>query len=207
MRGPSDLVRPLCHEIGNLMAGIRLTAHVLGGERDVPDRMALARDQQRMVAHAGALLALVRPLVSPDSVERRPVGTADLLAAVSRGLGDVVPVDQRLSVPKGRGLPDVRADADIAHHGLVALLLASVEAAGAEGHVRLRAVREDRKLLLTLTDPGAPAEPAARGETPHGRALQIAAVDAAMRAAGGRVRAVDAPRGSRIEIVLPVARS
>lgn len=48
-----ELVRPLCHEVGNLLAAIRLSGHVLGTDLAPGDRTGTAHDVENLAAQAG----------------------------------------------------------------------------------------------------------------------------------------------------------
>ncbi|MDX1648910.1 MAG: hypothetical protein R3263_03565 [Myxococcota bacterium] len=206
---PATLLRPLCHEIGNLLAAIRLSGHLLrdGGTRD--ERVRTAREVEQLAAQAGALLAQIRPLFEGVAESRIRVTTESLLAAASRAVEEGVPEGVRLRIGTGRDLPDVRVDSEALHNLLVTLLLGALEAVPSGGRVRLEAgtATEGRRVVLTLQDDAAPLElDGRRAEMGRGRELTVRLAAAVIKASGGRVRvASGARRGNRIELWLPVA--
>jgi signal transduction histidine kinase len=198
------LARALGHEVGNLLTAIRLSAHLLGAAHAPADRLELARSQQRLAAQAGALLALLRPVLS-GATAVESLALPGLLTALARSVEPETPPGVTLRLARGRGLPPVRADADALHHALLSLVLAALEAAVPAGSVRLTASLEGRRVVLVLSDTGPPPEDARGAKPPRGRALLVALTDEALRACGGRVRAASTRSGARVTISLPVA--
>jgi len=202
LRSPEGLIPPLAHEIGNLLAAMRLAGHLLGGPLEPEDRALLASEVERLAAQAGALLALLRPLLAPGELAR--LAPRELLSALRRGVSDCVPEGVDLTVASGRGLPDVRVDPDAVHHALTALVLAAIEAVGADGRVRVTAAAEGRRVRLSLADDGPRFGPVELGNhTTRGRALVVELADAVLRAGGGRAQLAAPRRGARLEVWLP----
>lgn len=203
---PARLVRPLCHEVGNLLAGIRLSAHLLREGLDGEEGGRTARGVELLAAQAGGLLAQIRPLVASDPESRVRVTTASLLASVRRAVEGELPEDVRLRVGAGRGLPDVRVDTEALHHLLVTLLLGAAEARPA-GRLRLEAAAQGRRVVLSVSDDGPPVVlREAAPESARGRALAVRVAAAVVKASGGSVRlACGARRGNRVELHLPAA--
>lgn len=208
---PADsLVRPLCHEIGNLLAAIRLSAHLLEGEQHPsaaePERTC--REIQSLAAQAGALLAQMRPLLEGSRDARTRVTTASLLASVARAVEGEVPRGVRLQVARGRGLPDVRIDTEALHDLLVALLRDACEASPERGHVRLEAEARDDRVVLRLRDRAPAFElPGERPDLLRGRALLLQLAACVLKASQGRLRvSTSAREGNCVEFELPAAR-
>jgi nitrogen-specific signal transduction histidine kinase len=202
--GPAALVRPLGHEVGNLLAGIRLAASLLEREA-LGENVEIARDQGRLAGQAGALLAQLRLLVAPEDAERARVGTAALLDAVSSAVVGCEPAGATLRIARGRGLPDVRVDPDATHHVIVGLLLGALEAAGPGGRVSLRARVAGRRVVLEIRDDGRSIESAARGHPPRGRALPVGVAHAVLRSFGGSAKSLPVRRGAHVALSLPTA--
>lgn len=206
---PASLLRPLCHEIGNLLAAIRLSGHLLrdgGGEEE---RLRTAAEVEQLAAQAGGLLAQIRPLFEGVEASRIRVTTESLLGSAARAVEGEVPDGVRLKIGRGRGLPDVRVDSEALHHLLVTLLMGALEAAPAGGRVRLGAASagDGRRVVLTLQDDGPPLDlRARRAETDRGRELAVRLAAALLKAGRGRVRIVSGVRrGNRVELWLPTA--
>lgn len=168
--GARDLVLALCHELGNLLAGVRLAADLLG--RDEGARMA------GLAARAGSLAGLVPALLrAPDASPS--LDPALLLEGLRRDLDPSEAVEIAAEAPET--LPAVVGDAEALHHLLLAELRAALEdvrgtrggpprARAASAAVRLCLERTAEGVAVGIERPGAPPpdEPAVQ---PSGAAL------------------------------------
>jgi C4-dicarboxylate-specific signal transduction histidine kinase len=196
------LVRAIVHEAGNLLAAVRLSGHFLGGELAGDERIGMSRDIELLAGQAGALLAQIRPLLTA-STERVRVPTAALLEGIG-GVVDGGVAEGRLKVARGRGLADVRVDADAVHQLLVVLVSAALAEGPAESRVQVKAREEGRRVVLSVTDDGTRLEmPSRKGGTSRGRELTLAVADAVLRANGGRLALAKRRRGNQVELWLP----
>jgi signal transduction histidine kinase len=204
-----ELVRALCHDVGNLLAAVRLSAHVLRTDIGELERVSISRDIEDLSAHAGALLAHVRPLLAGASVARTPVSPAEILGAITRAFEDKEREGASLSVTRGRNLSDVRVDPDALYHLLLTLVRGSLEAAAPAGRVRVAARQQGRRVVLSVLDDGRAMnlEEVWSGSVPRGRELAVRVADVVVRRMGGRVSAESRRRGTRIDLWLPVAGS
>ena len=202
-----DLVRALCHDVGNLLAAVRLSAHLLANDIAETDRLAVSRDVEDLAALAGALLAHVRPLLAGATLARVRVAPAEVLTALTRALQDRRTGGATLSIARGRNLPDVRVDPDALYHLLLTLVHGSLEAAAPSGRVRVSAKHRGRRVILSVSDDGRQVDidELRRGSTPRGRELAIRVADAVLRLMGGRAAAELQRRGTRIDLFLPAA--
>jgi nitrogen-specific signal transduction histidine kinase len=202
---PEDLVHALCHEVGNLLAAVRLSGHLLSNEIAERDRLSLSREIEDLAAQAGVLLAQVRPLLAGAPLARFPVSPAEVLMALCRALKERKPGDAALSIARGRNLPDVRVDPDALYHLLLLLVRGSLEAVAPDGRVRVSGRHEGRRVILSVTDDGRPLDldEIRSGLTPRGRELAVRVADAVLRLMGGRASAELQRRGSRIDLFLP----
>lgn len=200
-----DLVGALCHDVGNLLAAVRLSAHLLPTDKAETDRIAACGDIEYLAARSGALLALVRPLLAGAPVARVPVSPAEVLTALKRSLEDRRIGRAALSIAPGRKLPDVRIDPDALYHLLLTLVYGSLEATASDGRVRVSAKHQGRRVILSVSDNGRQVDlgEIRRGSTPRGRELAIRVADAVLRLMGGRASAELQPRGTRIDLFLP----
>lgn len=205
---PEDLVRALCHDVGNLLAAVRLSAHLLSTEISEAERSSLTRDVEDLAAVAGALLAQIRPLLSGATLARVRVSPAEVLLALTRALEERKPGGAALSIARGRGLPDVSVDPEALHHLLLTLVRGALEAAGPGGRVRVSAKREGRRVVVSVTDDGTPLDldQPRCGRMPGGRELAFRVAEAVLRRMGGRATAELRRRGTCIALFLP-ARS
>ena len=192
------LLRALGHEVGNLLAGIRLSAHLLVvGEagRDA------AAEIEELSDRAGALMAHVRPLLQPGSEDQRArLGAAELLEGLTLALEDRHKGSTRLSIePPAAGLPATRGDSGALHHVLVSLALGALEAKP-EGGVRVRARPRGGNLVVAVEDDG--EDLSSGSQVPVGRMLDVRIAAAVLERDGGRVVVASTETGNRIELVL-----
>ncbi len=205
---PARLVRALGHEVGNLLAAIRLTAHLLGTEAarvGVAEAVrGEAADIEMSAARAGALLAHLRPLLARGrDADRSRLPARELLSGVAAALEEH---GARVELHAADDLPELRVDADALHHVLVMLVLGALERTRPAGVVRIAASRRGGELVLCLRDESE-ADAAAAPEAPTGRALDLGIAEVVLGRDEGRLQAgADGP-GSRVEIVLPGAGS
>jgi len=193
----------VAHEVGNLLAAMRLSAYLLPAA-DARERARGARQIEQLAAQAGELLAQVRPLLS-DSRSGAAVAPAGVLEGVRRALADA-PGSERLDVrPAPRGLPDVRVDPDALLHALLTLVRGALEAVVDGGRVLLRAGRSGRRISFEITDTGRPFEPAPPRTLPRGRALAVRLAGAALRGEGGAAEARPGRRGTRVRVLVAPA--
>ena len=202
---PQDLVRALCHDVGNLLAAVRLSAHLLSNDIAEADRLSVSRDIEELAALAGALLAQVRPLLAGATLSRVRVSPAEVLTALTRALEDRRRGGATLSIARGRNLPDVRVDPDALYHLLLTLVHGSLEAAAPKGRVRVSAKHQGRRVILSVIDDGRQVDldEIRSGSTPRGRELAIRVADTVLRLMGGRAAAELRRRGTRIDLFLP----
>ena len=202
---PQDLVRALCHDVGNLLAAVRLSAHLLSNDIAEADRLSVSRDIEELAALSGALLAHVRPLLAGATLSRVRVSPAEVLTALTRALTDRRVGGAALSIAAGRNLPDVRVDPDALYHLLLTLVHGSLEAAAPGGRVRVTAKHQGRRVILSVIDDGRQVDldEIRSGSTPRGRELAIRVADTVLRLMGGRAAAELRRRGTRIDLFLP----
>ena len=202
---PQDLIRALSHDVGNLLAAVRLSAHLLANDIAESERLSLSRDVEDLAARAGALLAHVRPLLAGATLARVRVSPAEVMMALSRALKDCRTGGATLSIARGRNLPDVRVDPDALYHLLLTLVHGSLEAAAPKGRVRVSAKHQGRRVILSVSDDGRQVDldELRHGSTPRGRELAIRVADAVLRLMGGRASAELQRRGTRIDLFLP----
>ena len=188
----AELVFALCHEVGNLLLATRLQGRV-------PAEDTGARISE-LCGRAGALVALVRPLLSAPLPSPQAVDTSELLDALPRALE--VEAEGRVQVARegAEQLPAVAVDAEALLH----LLLADVYAALAEppsgGRVRVFAGRDRAGVAFGVEGPG---ELPSAGLS--GRALTRAVGEALLCMGGGAVRVGPAGAGARVCFVAPAA--
>jgi signal transduction histidine kinase len=168
----AELVLAICHEVGNLLAAARLSAHLLPriGEED----KGMAEALEDLAAQAGWLLSHVRPLLTDDSESRIRVSPSSVLGAVARALRDGSGAASGPEVQVPEGLPDVRVDPDALHHVLLTLVRSGREAmeGGKETVVSARHSKGG-SVVFTVFDGAARARGGPSAAPPRGRALAL----------------------------------
>lgn len=192
----------MAHELGNLLAGIRLTGHFLGEEVSAAERTRWSGDIEFLSAQAGAWALLVAPLAEGRSAPAR-VAASDLLEAVQWSVADLTGA-ARLTVPKGRGTAPLRIEQRVVHQ-LVLLLATSALAETPEASVRLTLSARPRHVVLSLLDDVAPIELPSSEPAHGGRELMVEVGDALLRQVGGRLEMGTRRAGNRFDLWLPKA--
>lgn len=205
-----DLLGSLVHEVGNLLAGIRLSAHLLRGDLPARERASMAEEAERLSVLAGSLVAASRPLLGELPGQRVRVSPGALLAGAARSIEELLLPGSKLRVARASGLPHLRTDPEAIHHLLILLAAgAASEAAPAPIRLRLLAAAEGRRVVLSVVDDGPRLTRSAHPERParRGRELWLSVADAIVRLGGGKVRVLLQPRGTRVDLLLPASAS
>jgi len=207
-RDPLGLTLDLCHEMGNLLAAVRLSAYLVVREHDGEGVAEGARGVDAAAAQAAASLALMPPLLAPPDELPAAVDPAEVLAAVGATLRRAPGLETRVAVEEADALPAVRADADALHHLLVQLGLSAWEAEAPEdGELGVRVESGEGEVVFVVEDRAGPW-PRETGDPERAlRGRSLAAAVAATLAArwGGGVRVLARPGGSRVEVWLPAS--
>ena len=190
-----ELLPALAHELGNLLAAIRLSAHLAPHEREARERERGARQIEALAAEAGELAALLRPLTGERRGRVLEVDAGRALEAARGAFGDGPEASRVELRPSPRPLR-VRADPDALHHALAALVRAAVAASAPEGTVLVSSRRRGATALLEIAD---------AGRVQRGRALRVELADAVLGRSGGRVVATATRAGTRVRVELPLA--
>jgi hypothetical protein len=177
---PEELLFALCHEVGNLLAAVRL--HNRFADEESGARISELTDR------AGSLVALVRPLLSNPPPSVPVLDPLELLEALQRGLDDVGGARVRVELKSAVDLPGVAIDGETLHHLLMADLFAALENLPGGERVRVAAEPSPDGVAFTLEVPGG-ATPEAPARTLTGRALTHALAAEILGKRGGSVAA------------------
>jgi hypothetical protein len=173
-----DLLFALCHEVGNLLAAIRLHSQFV-------DEESAARISE-LTDRAGSLVALVRPLLSDPPPSVPLLDPLDLLEALQRGLDGVEGARVRVELKSAVDLPGVAIDGETLRHLLMADLFAALEDLPGGERVRVVAQPSADGVAFVLEAPGE-ATPDAPALKLTGRALTRALAAAILGRRGGSV--------------------
>jgi signal transduction histidine kinase len=193
------LLPAVAHELGNLLAATRLSAHLLPHEADAAARARSALQLEELAAEAGELAALLRPLAGERRGRVVELDAVRALAAARDALGAQAGAARlALRVPK-RALPRARVDPDALHHALATLARAALAASAPAGAVVLSIAARAGRVIVEIADPA----PLARGPGLRGRVLRARLADAVLRRSGGHVEVRSTRAGTRVRVSLP----
>ena len=183
-----ELVFAVCHDVGNLLAAVRLQAHLLGDEAG-PRALAQASvDVDDLSARAGALLAQIRPLLADGEDRRVEVPPAAVLAAVEATLLDEGLRGLTLEVQTESSMPHVSLDADALKSMLVCQVYGALETTKAPGKIVLSCGRDGDELVFGVEDDAADDDlDTWRTSARRGRPLACAVAAHILGRGGGRV--------------------
>ena len=137
------LVRDVCHEVGNLLAAVRLEAHLL--DESAGERIS------GLSGRAGALLSLLSPLLEAAPGSPGAFDPLDLLGGVQAELEDP---RVRVALRSAVDLPRVRFEADVLTCLLVAEVGAALERVPDGGQVRVAAEAQDGGVAFVVESEG-----------------------------------------------------
>jgi len=184
-----ELVFALAHEIANLLAGVRLEAGLLDPSTGAEAFQQGADCISLSSARAGALLALLRPLLAPEAVEPVPIDALELLEGLRSGLDESSDTRVVIALKTAALLPAVRLAPDSVHHLLLTAIWAGLEAAPAGGRLRVSCHVQSEsgsdRVAFVVEDDG-PAPDIDPGGDLRGRPLTWAVTRAVLTAMDGR---------------------
>jgi len=209
--GPPDanrLVFAMCHEISNLVAAVRLQAHLLD-ESLSPRELAMASlEVDDLSARASALLALIKPVLTADSGRKSGRVSGDVVMhGVERVVEDYGIGGVKVSFHAPPELPALALDPDVVHHLLLAQIFCAMEDAHPGEHVRVRAEPREAEVVFAIEDSAALEEEHLRWQQAslRGRALCCAIAQHILLSYGGRIEVHRDGDGSRTEFFAPRA--
>lgn len=182
---PRELVFALLHEIANLLAGSRLEAGLLDPAADAPELRQIADRISEASARAGSLLALLRPLLVPETVASLPVDALELLEGLRSGLDESSDTRVVIALKTAALVPVVKLAPDTVHHLLLTAIWAGLEAAPAGRALRVSCRADASRVAFVVEDDGPAPDLAPTGEL-RGRPLGWAVTRALLAAMDGR---------------------
>lgn len=203
---PDDtLVLSVCHEVGNLLAAARLTAHLLRRGPSPREIEASSRTIEALSGRAGALIAQIRPLLEPRVKRRVRQGVTEVLDGIEHVLAERSGGASISIVRPERGA-DIAVDPDALHHTLVVLILAACDAAGPRGRVDVSISAGAGRVIFSVRDDGPPfVSGAPSGDVRRGRDLVLALARAFAEREGGALALRRAKRGTEVRVALVAA--
>jgi signal transduction histidine kinase len=171
----------MCHEISNLVAAIRLQAHLLDEDLDARGLAVSSLEIDDLSARSAALLALIRPVLS-EVVEEEPPAPISA-GVIAHGF------ERALVEHGGRGfdidfeaeaeLPEVVIDSEVLHYILLMLAYGAMEAMESGGKIRVEVASRENEVVFAIEDLADEDREHLqwRGASLRGRALECAVSD------------------------------
>jgi signal transduction histidine kinase len=183
------LVYAVCHEIGNLVAAVRLQAHLLDEEMAPKELAVTSVEIDDLAARTSAMLALIRPLLSASPAEGAAVSPAQISAGISQALEDHGGRGMVLEVECDPDLPMIVTDPEVMHHLILTLVFGAVEAGEHKGQVTVRTTRSGDDVMFCIEDDADEAEQLLdwKDHMLRGRPLSCAIADFILRSRSGRL--------------------
>jgi signal transduction histidine kinase len=201
------LVFAIAHEIGNHLGAVRLQAHLLDEDLDPYSLARASVEIDGLAGRAGPLLALLRPLLSPETLASGQAadagvapGWSSLLAGIAQHYEDEGTRGVSLAIEE-RADPDWLApNADWLHSLLIALLDATLASMPREGSIRIGLAPRSGQISLAIEDDG-PEEDLSSEAALRGRPLAVALARALLVLVGGHVETSRDEGETRVELV------
>jgi len=216
--GGRELVFALCHEIGNVIAAIRLEAHLLDPEEGPVSVARASNAIEDLSARSGALLTQLRALLDASPATALVgVDPSALLAQLREDLLGVGLPRVRARVAPCEPLPRMVGDPERIQSLLLLLALGALDAAadGSELHVAGEAhgapadgaARAQIRIELAWDAPSGEALEDWRAAPRRGLPLVLQVAESLLEPLGGSVAYERAGRRDRLSLVLPTAPS
>lgn len=201
---PALLVTAIGHEVGNHLNGIRLQAHFLDEDLDVRALATSSVEIDALAGRAGALLALLRPVLKERPGVAAPVHWMTLLVELQKKLGE----EGTRGIPIEIGFPeteDLLATGVDGFHSLVdALVSATLERLEPSRPLRIRVEPREKECALVIEASGSGDDLSGQGGL-RGRSLVLAIGRRLMSRSEGRIEVVASDSSTTIGLVLPNA--
>ncbi len=208
-RAPSpadrELIFDLCHEIGNELAGVRLSAHLLGSGPDPEERASSAAEIQDLAGIGGSLVALIPALLSKPRAHRVRLDCKRVLEALEGSLDDARATSSVEIEPGGLGAAEARIEPQTLHHLLVVLLHGALRATAGGGRVRAFSVVASEAIAFVIEDDAVAPDAQEEGAPRRGRPLAFALAERILGGRGGSLFVRVDGSGTRVELRLPRA--
>jgi hypothetical protein len=199
------IVFALCHEVGNLVASIRLNAHWIAPDSSGLDLATACIEIDDASTRIRSLLALVRPLLTEPAEDDPGVSPDALVWGVGEALDECGGRGVTIEVEVEDGLQRVPGRLAALHHLLATFAYYAIEEARPNGRVWIRGLGADGSVVFGVEDDGPQDEDLGKvgGGTPTGRSLACEVAKIVLGSLGGRVDARRTGDITRIELTLP----
>jgi hypothetical protein len=186
---PEALASSLCHEVGNQLAAVRLSGHVLKFDQSKIQLQKTAQSIEELATLSGAIVGLLGPLMGTSKSSAGIVNPLDLLDGLSRALPDAVVHRVQIEMPAEGEIPEIVGNFHMLSGLLLALVLGSCEAAPKESLVKVSLEKRAQEVSVLIDDDGALSEAKGNGigSALRGRELMLAVADCLLERVEGGV--------------------
>jgi len=204
----SKLVFALCHEISNLVAAVRLQAHLIDEDLDARGLAVASLEIDDLSARCAALLALVRPLLSEAPAEAAPIGAGVIASNFERALTEYGGRAFEIEFDVPESPPEISAEPEVFHYLLLSQAYGAMEAMDGleqEGSLRVGVRVTEKEVVFVIED-------VAPEDSQHlewwdaalrGRALECAIANHVLQKRGARFDVRRHEGRNRTEIAAP----
>jgi len=203
------LVFAIAHEIGNHLGAVRLQAHLLDDDLDSHSLALASVEIDGLAGRAGALLALIRPILSQKAVSSRDQASetdgpawASLLGGIAQHYEDEGTRGVSLVIDELAAPDRLAPNTDWLHTLLLALLDATLASMPKQGSIRLGLTETSGQILLAIEDDG-PDEDLSKEAALRGRPLVVALARALLVLVDGDLGTSRTEGRTRVEWVFP----
>ncbi len=200
-----ELLFDLCHEIGNELAAVRLSAHLLGADSDLAERASVAAEIQDLAGIGGSLVALIPALLSEPRAHAVRLDCKRVLEALDHSLDAARPGSPVEIEPGGLGAATARIEPQTLHHLLVTLLHGARQAVAGGGRVRVSSVLGPDAVAFAIEDDGRAPDRSEEDARRRGRPLAWALAERILSGRDGSLCVKASEAGTRVELRLPRA--
>ncbi len=204
---PGALAASLCHEVGNQLAAVRLSGHVLKFDQSKVQLQKTAQSIEELATLSGVIVSLLGPLMGASKLSVAVVNPLDLLDGLSRALPDAVVHRVQIEMPGEGEIPEIVGNFHMFSGLLLALILGSCEASPKESPVKVSLEKRAQEVSVLIEDEGAlsAAEGNGDGSALRGRALMLAVAECLLERVEGGVELEGRGSGSketRLRVIL-----
>ncbi len=203
----ATLVFAMCHEISNLVAAVRLQAHLLDEDLNARGLAVASLEIDDLSARAASLLALVRPVLSAPRGDVPVVGASVIALGFERAMAEYGGRGFEIVYEPEQDLPEIRAESEVFHYILLNHAYGAMEAMGSEGKLRFSVAADAKEVVFAIEDHAAADEQHLTWwqASLRGRALESAVAYHILAKRGARFEVRRSGNCNRTEIAAPRA--
>ncbi|MCP4039145.1 MAG: hypothetical protein GY733_19555 [bacterium] len=147
-----NLVFAMCHEVSNLVAAVRLQAHLLDEDLDARGLAIASLEIDDLSARTASLLALVRPVLSDPPEQIAPIGAGVIALGFERALAEYGGRGFEIDFEIESDLPEVNAEPEVFHYILLSQAYGAMEAMNGEGQLRIDVSAGPKQVSFVIED-------------------------------------------------------